>query len=60
MLQSGVARTGSPAVDSPRPPFLPQVCQSVHDVFVYLKTLVGNVYNRHKEDFEQEGREHAP
>ena len=55
MPQSGVARTDSPAaVASPRPPFLPQVYQSVHDAFVRLETCGGHVYNRHEEDVESE------
>ena len=41
------------------PLFLTRVLQSVHDVFVRLKTRVGHVYNRRQEDVEQEGREHA-
>ena len=63
MPQSGVARTDSPAVASPRrPPFLPQdlVYQSVHDAFVRLKTRGGHVYKRREEDVEQEGCEHTP
>ena len=63
MSQSGVARTDSSAVASPRPlapPFLPQVYQSVHDAFVPLETRGGHVCNRREEDVEQEGREHAP
>ena len=44
----------------PRPPFLPQVCRSVHDAFVHLETRGGQVYNRREEDVEQEGCEHAP
>ena len=59
MPQSGVARTGSPVVASPRPLFLPQVYQSVHDTFVRLQTRGGYGYNRREEDVEQEGREHA-
>ena len=61
MPRSGVARTDSPAVASPRPPLFPQVYQqSVHDAFVRLETRGGHVYNRREEDVEQEGREHAP
>ena len=63
MPQSDVFRTGSPAVPSPRPTgprFLSQMHQSVHDVFVRLKTRVGYVYNHREESVEQEGREHAP
>ena len=59
MPHSGVARTDSPAVASPRPSFLPKVYQSVHDAFVRLETRGGHVYNRREEDVEQEGREHA-
>ena len=58
MLQSGVARTGSPAVASL---FFFLRCiqhQSVHDVFVRLETRVGHIYNRRDENGEQEGREH--
>ena len=44
----------------PRPLFLHQVLQSVHDAFVRLATRVGHVYNRREEDVEQKGREHAP
>ena len=55
MHQSGFARTDSSAVASlcPPPRFLPQMHQSVHDVFVRL-------YNRCKEDVEQGRREHTP
>ena len=63
MPQSSVARTGAPVVASPRPLaplFFPQVCQSVHDVFVRLETRVGGVCNRREEYVEQEGRECAP
>ena len=60
MPQSGVARAGSPAVASPRPLFLTQMHQSIHDVFVRLETRGGHVYNRREEDVEQERREHAP
>ena len=65
MSQSGVARTGSPVVASPRPPalsplFFPRVQQSFHDVFVRLETRVGHVYNRREESVEKEGRKHAP
>ena len=64
MPQSGVARTDSPTVapppPPPRPPFLPQVYQSVHDAFVRLETRGGHVYNRREEDVEQDGRERAP
>ena len=63
MPQSGVARTDSPAVASPRLPrplFFPQVHQNIHDTFVRLGTHGGHVYNRREEDVEQEGREHAP
>ena len=59
MHQSGVARTGSPEVASPHPLFLPQMHQSVNDVFVRLETRVGHAYNRRKEDVEQEGRDHT-
>ena len=45
---------------SPRPRLILQVHQSVHGVFVRLETRVGHVYSRHKEDVEQEGRQHAP
>ena len=44
----------------PRPLFVPQVHQRVHDAFVRLETGVGHVYNRRKEYVEWEGREHAP
>ena len=44
----------------PRPLFLPQVHQSVHNVFVRLETPVGHAYNRREEDVEQKGREYAP
>ena len=50
------------AVAPPPPPRLlifPQVHQSVHDVFVYLKTRLGHVHNRREQYVEQEGREHA-
>ena len=63
MSQGSVARTGSPAVASPRPLYLLlffQVHQSVYDAFVRLETRVGHVYNRREEDVEQEGRKHAP
>ena len=60
MPESGVARTDSPAIASPRPPFLPHVYQSVHDAFVRLETRGGHVYNRREEYVEQEVREHAP
>ena len=65
MLQSSVARIGSPAVASPHPPprplfCLPQVHQSVHDVFVRLGTRVDHIYKRHEEDIDQEGREYTP
>ena len=66
MLHSDVARSGSPTVapGAPPPPTPPslsrKVQQSVHDVFVHLETLAGHVYNRRKDDVEQEGREHAP
>ena len=63
MRQSGVSRTGPPAVAPPPPPrplFLPRVHQSVHDVFVRLETRVGHVYNRREEDVEQEGCEYGP
>ena len=63
MPQISIARTGSPAVAFPRPPrplFLLEVHQSVHDVFVRLETRVGYVYNRREEDVEHEVREHAP
>ena len=60
MPQIGVATTDSRAVASPRPPFLPQVYQSVHDAFVRLGTRKGHVYNRREKYIEQEGREHAP
>ena len=60
MPQSGVARTDSPAVASPRPLFCSQVHQSVDDVFVRPETREGHVYNRREEDVEQEGREHVP
>ena len=43
----------------PPPLLLRHVHQSVHDVFVRLETHVGHVYKSHKEDPEQEGREHA-
>ena len=33
----------------PRPRFVPQMHQSVHDVFVHLEMFVGHVYN-HRED----------
>ena len=55
MPRSDVDRTGSPAVASPRPPFLPQVHQSVHGVFSRLETHVGHVYGGREEDVEQEG-----
>ena len=35
-------------------------CESVHDAFVRLETRGGQVYNRHEEDVEQEGCNHAP
>ena len=60
MPQSGVARTGTPAVACPRALFLPQLHKSVHDMFVRLETRVGHVYSRREEDVEQERREHAP
>ena len=60
MPQSGVARTDSPTVVFPRPPFLPQVYQSVHDAFVRLEIRGGHVNNCREGDFEQEGREYAP
>ena len=62
MPERGVAKTESPTVASPRPRphFLPQVYQSVHDAFVRLETCGGHVYNRREEDVEHEGREHAP
>ena len=44
----------------PAPVFFPQVYQSVHDAFVRLETRGGHIYNRRKQDVEQEGREHAP
>ena len=50
----------SPAPPPPRPPFFPQVYQSVYDAFVRLETGGGQVYNRSEEDVEQEGCEHAP
>ena len=59
MSQSGVARADSPAVASPRPPFLPQVYQSVHDAFIRLKTRGGHVVYSHREEDVEEGREHA-
>ena len=59
MPHSSVARTGSPAVASPCPLFLPRVHQSVRDVFVRLETRVGHVYNHREEDVEQEGSTHA-
>ena len=43
----------------PPPPHLcfpPQMHQSVHDIFVRLKTGVGHVYNHREEDIEQERR----
>ena len=40
--------------------YLPQVHQSVHDVFVRLQPRVGHVYNRRQDDVEQGGRKHAP
>ena len=45
MPQGSVARTDSPVVASPRPLFLPQAYQRVHDAFVCLETRVGHVYN---------------
>ena len=56
MPQSDVARTL--LVAPPRPRFFPQMHQSVHDVFVRLKTRVVN--SRREEDVEQEGRKHVP
>ena len=44
----------------PRPCSLPEVHQSVHEVFVRLETRVGNVYKRRKEDVEEEGCENPP
>ena len=45
---------------SPPPFSSPQLHQSVRNVFVRLETRVGHVYNRHEEEVEQDGREHAP
>ena len=46
----------------PRPCFLPEVHQSVHDVFVRPDTRipVDHVYKRRKEYIEEEGSEHPP
>ena len=44
----------------PPPRFLPQVHQSVHDVFIPLERRGSHLCNRREEDVEQEGREHAP
>ena len=62
MPQSGVARTGSPAVTPSRPPPLSfrQMHQSAHDVFVRLETHVGHVYSRREEYVEQDGCKHTP
>ena len=60
MSQSDVARTGSPAVASPRLLFLPQVHESVHDIVVRLETRGDHVHDRREEDVEQEGRKHSP
>ena len=58
MSQRDIARTGSPLIAPPRLLFLPQMHQSIHDIFVRLETRVGHVCNRREEDVEKEGREH--
>ena len=45
---------------TPRSRFLPQMHQSILDVFFCLEIRVGHVYNHREEDVEQEGCEHAP